>query len=223
MSRRSHALALTLALAAPRALADPPPKVCVVVAGDPDEALRSAADTLDGALGLRSDLRTVADPAARAALHGERSTDPSVSDLADRRRLLRGTDADLPLLAPLGDRLGCAWVVELQGRASGLHLHTADLVRSQWREDHTVPNPDAASLVAFVLADVLSAPSPTDTHSTTPRAGTPSAPVRRTFWQRAWPWMVVGGAALVVVGVFFLTQDEPPGSVRLTVVHGGLR
>jgi hypothetical protein len=220
----TRVLSLGLSLLGAKAHADPPPKVCVVVAGDPDEALRSAADTLDGALGLRNDLRTVADPAARAALHGEPTTDPSVQDLAERRRSLRGAASDLDALVPLGDRLGCAWVVTLQGRAAGPQIHTADLVHHRWQSPHPLTATDAPSLVAFVLADVLAAPSPTSTATTPPRPSTaPQAPLRRTFWQRAWPWAVVGGAALVVLGVFFLTQDEPPGSVRLTVVHGGLR
>ena len=64
----------------------------------------------------RSELRAVADDDARAALRGEPGSDGAQPQLATARRSLDGSDADARALDSIGDRLGCALVVEISSR-----------------------------------------------------------------------------------------------------------
>jgi hypothetical protein len=190
--------ALAALLFASRGLADsPPPKVCVVVAGDPDAAVQAAATTLTDAIATRDGLRGVADADTRAVLRGETRTEPALAPYASARRALGGVDGDAPVLDDLGQRLGCAIAVELAARPTGTRVRAYDVVHRVFRPaievstvapplvDHYVlpharaamepsPPPSPAALTATAAAS--------STAPTAPATGgsAPSTPVRRT-------------------------------------------
>lgn len=151
------------------AAGDPPPKVCVAVVGDPDEAVRALADDVATRVGSSDDLRGVADAESRAALRGE-PTVPT-NDLTAARRALRGTDVDLPGLRALADQLGCAWFVELGARPAGTLVRVVDVVRGSSPSSETRPSVDGAGVVALVRQMLTSAATPTA--ASTPDAGPP--------------------------------------------------
>lgn len=148
-----YATLSALLLAAPAAYADPPaPKVCVAVAGDPDEAVRASADALTDALSHREGLRGVADADARAALRGETVAAASdVADLAAARRALRGEDRDAASLDGVSARLGCGLVVELMARPAGTLVRVYDPVQHTWPASRELTAIDAATLDVVVV------------------------------------------------------------------------
>ena len=229
---------LALALAPSAALADPPPpKVCVAVAGDPDESVRSSADTLTDAISHREGLRGVADADARAALRGEPVAVASdFADLAAARRSLRGEDRDASTLDGVSTRLGCGVVVELMARPAGTLVRVYDPVQHAWPASRELPAVDAATLDVTVMpalaartaalssnANGATATTASAANSGQPASGAnPSAsnrsnandhrvattqPATRSVWSRAWPWIAVGAVALAVVGAYFLAED----------------
>lgn len=229
-----HALpvtALALALHTAPACADPPPpKVCVAVAGDPDEAVRASAETLSDAAAHREGFRAVADSDARAALRGESvAADSAYTDLAAARRTLRGEDRDATALDTVASRLGCGLVVTLSARPAGTLLRVYDPVTHAWPASREMGTVDGEALTT-VLSPALAAranpptranPSATGAANASNRAATAPAPTR-SAWSRAWPWVVVGGVALAVVGAYFLADDASSSSqTRVTVVHPG--
>ncbi|MFO0652811.1 MAG: hypothetical protein U0326_41730 [Polyangiales bacterium] len=138
------------------ALADPPaPKVCVAVAGDPDESMRASAETLADAVSHREGLRGVADADARAALRGDAITDAArateVADLAAARRSLRGEDRDAAALDTVSTRLGCGLVVELMARPAGSLVRVYDPVQRAWPASREVTSVDVAVIDQVVL------------------------------------------------------------------------
>ncbi len=248
-SRSLRAVPVLLASLAwcPLSSADPVPKVCVVVVGDPDEAARAAAETLADTVGTDPSLRGVADSEARSTLRGERPTPEGMAELATARRGLRGGDRDGPALESLAQQFGCALVVEVASRPAGTMLQVYDAVHHTWQEAHEVNTVDA-SLVERWIVPAAHPPVPTalpdgaptgpapGTHAATsatptPGAtaaagltGTPGVPASRpSTLTRLWPWIAAGGAALAVVVVFLALQQQDPssGTVRLSVVHQG--
>ncbi len=238
MIRRSAPLAALLTLTPSIALADPPaPKVCVAVAGDPDESVRASADTLADAIAHREGLRGVADADARAALRGETiATTSDMADLAAARRTLRGEDRDAATLDGVSTRLGCGLVVELMARPAGTLVRVYDPVLRAWPSSRELPTIDAATLDATVtpaLAARTAASGSTTNGTATTTSGAANAaqpasaanasasnrsgandhrvaatqPATRSVWSRAWPWIAVGAVALAVVGVYFLAED----------------
>lgn len=250
------AIALSALLVPCSVSADPPPKVCVAVVGDPDEAVRALADDVTSRISTSAELRGVADADSRAALRGEPSA--PASDLTAARRGLRGTDADVAPLRALADQLGCAWFVELGARPAGTLVRVIDVVRAAVRSAETLSSVDAAGVVALVQrmiatpyvpaasnADAGASPEgPTDggaradaavdatsTAAVTADAGgvsraaatTSPAPAERPLIARIWPWLLVGGLALVGGAVAILLAPEPETSTRITVIHSGSR
>jgi hypothetical protein len=158
MTPRSAARAalLVTSLATFTAFADPPaPKVCVAVAGDPDESMRASAETLADAIAHREGLRGVADADARAALRGDSLANAAsatdVADLSAARRSLRGEDRDATALDAVSSRLGCGLVVELMARPAGALVRVYDPVQHTWPVSRELPSIDAATLDAVVL------------------------------------------------------------------------
>ncbi len=232
-SHRS-ALVLVSALSAvgAEARADPPPpKVCVAVAGDPDEALRSLADDVSAAVGARSDLRGVADPDARRALRGEPGAATTQPELADGRRALRGVAADLEPVTALSGRLGCTLFVTLGGLPEGVALRVWDLRVRTLTLSADLGALDAAEVVRRVEG-VAAAPSNSAGTGATARSS-PSGPAAsavgptrpaapRSTWQRLWPWLAVGGVAAGIAAAVLLVRDPAPAETRIRVVHEGV-
>lgn len=244
------ALVCAAVLAPGAVAADPPPKVCVAVVGDPDEAVRALADDVGTRVGASDTLRGVADADSRAALRGE----PSVptGDLTVARRGLRGTDADVASLRALADQLGCGWFVELGARPAGTLVRVIDVVRGEARRSEVRPSIDAGEVVALVqqmIASPVASPSPAGDGGAPPdpdaAVGSPSPadasvtdggadaavtraatsvsprPAERSLLSRIWPWLVVGGIVLAGAVVAILVAPQPETQTRLTIVHPG--
>jgi len=227
-------LALLLALTAQSGLvrADPPaPKVCVAVAGDPDESLRSLADDVTTLVGARNDFRGVADADARRALRGEAGAAASETDLVDGRRALRGLPGDLEPITALSGRLGCTFFVTLGGLPAGVALRVWDLRSRTLSVTADLGSLDAAEVVrrvegvaatpgnsAGVGATTRQAPSGVAASATRPTS--PAAP--RSLWPRLWPWLAVGGIAAGITTAVLLARDPDPATTRIRVQHQGV-
>jgi len=233
MTPRTTTLPLILAGMAltPFAWADPPPKVCVAVAGDPDEAVRSAAETLSETIGTHRMLRGVADADARAALRGEPRAENPMPELSTARRALRANDRDGALLDPVAEQLGCALFVEVAARPAGMLVRIYDTVARTWHDAREVATINPATVDDVIVPAALQrgtrpgAPDGGVTRASTnaaTRANAPATPPR-SFWSRAWPWMVVGALAAGVVAVYFLAESDVSTTTRVTVIHGGAR
>ncbi len=224
------------------AMADPPPKVCVVVVGDPDADVRASAMTLADSVEASPALRGVADPDARAALRGERPVPEGMGELATARRTLHGVDQDATVLLTVGRSLGCALVVELASRPATTTLRVYDIVHETWNPAHDVTAIDSTVLDRWIIpvahptepASVPAPPAPPDnaTPAASPpapgeahdaRVATPAAPAhtRSNFLVRYWPWFVAGAVIVGVFAVFAVTQQQDPSNntVRISVVH----
>lgn len=239
MSRRL-VLALALAAAPTVAQADPPaPKVCIAVAGDPDEAVRTLAREAEATLAGSSSWRVVADASTRDALRGESPTPPDQADRAVARRALRATDADAGTLDSLGDALGCAWFVTLTARAAGVAPRIYDVGHHAFVAAPPAGTFDAPAVVLLLEGAVshpAASPPPAAASTSPPPAGdrpavTPAAPARRAVTaparsapaiSRVWPWLVVGGVLLGVLGAVVILQGEPTPRTTISVVHRGV-
>lgn len=211
------------------ALADPPPpKVCVAVAGDPDEAVRSLANDFSERVSTGPGSRGVADADIRAVLRGEPNASGEQADRARARRALRGTDTDATTLDQLAVPLGCAWFITLSSAPSGARARAYDVVNHRFTAGADVTTVDTT--VAY-LQTALGAPTTPTTSPITPSRATHQPPVLPTHttqssgltFSRMWPWLVAGGAALGVIAAFILLQDEDTPSTTVTVIHRGLR
>jgi hypothetical protein len=247
-----RSVAVCAALLIPRAVsADPPPKVCVAVVGDPDEAVRALADDVSTRVGTTEGLRGVADADSRASLRGEPAV--TTNDLTVARRALRGTDADLPGLRALADQLGCGWFVELGARPAGTLVRVLDVVRGDLRSSETLARVDGGEVVALVqrmIATPASPPTPladggapplgdasvgdaslgdasvsdasvSDASVSRAAASLSSRPAERPLLARIWPWLVVGGVVLIGAAVAILVAPQPETQTRLTIVNPG--
>ena len=236
-----YALAfVTVALASASAVADPAPKVCVAVAGDPDEAVRTLARETDALLSEGSAWRVVADASTRDALRGESGTPADQADRAVARRALRSSDADVETLDSVGDALGCAWFVTLASRAAGIAPRVYDVARHRFLAAPAAGSFDAHGVVLLLSETVRTAsnPSPSSTPTPTPAAPpassatpatTAAAPApasastahRVPTISRVWPWLVVGAVVLGLVGAAVLLQSQGTPQTTLTVLHQG--
>ncbi len=241
-----HVTALALLALAPAAAADRPPvKVCVAVAGDPDESVRAGAESVADAVARHPALRGVADADARAALRGDTSP-ADFADLAAARRSLRGADADAAALDALSLRLGCGLVVEVMARPAGAAARAYDPVRRAWAAARELPALDATVVTAVVLpaldarnaaaadagvagdagvvtiagdAGVASDVPPASAAPAVDRRAAPTPAASPSFLSRAWPWLLVGGVAAAVVGAYFIAEGATTTSTRVTVTH----
>lgn len=226
-SARPLALALALVTVPLAARADPPPKVCVAVAGDPDESVRSLARETEERLSASPSWRIVADPSTREALRGESPTPADQADRAASRRALRATDADAATLDSVGDALGCAWFITLTARSAGTAPRVYDLRRHAFVAVPPAGTFDAPAVVLLlegaVSNHVASPPAVASPTSTTPPRTTPVSPTRSApAISRVWPWLVVGGVVLGVVGAVVLLQGDSTPRTNISVVHRGI-
>jgi hypothetical protein len=224
---RPLALALSLALAPLVAHADPPPKVCVAVAGDPDEAVRTLARETEARLSASPSWRIVADASTREALRGESPTPADQADRAASRRALRATDADASTLDSVGDALGCSWFVTLTSRSAGVAPRLYDVGRHAFAATPDAGTFDAPAVVLLLEGAVThhaaSTPPTASPSPATPPSNPALAPARSApAISRVWPWLVVGGVLLGVVGAVVLLQGDSTPRTNLSVVHRGI-
>jgi len=221
------ALALALVSAPLAAHADPPPKVCIAVAGDPDEAVRTLARETEERLSSSPNWRIVADASTREALRGESPTPADQADRAASRRALRATDADASTLDSVGDALGCAWFVTLSSRSAGTAPRVYDMGRHAFAATPEAGSFDAPAVVLLLEGAVTHRTASTSataspTTATAPR-NAPAAPTRSApAISRVWPWLVVGGVVLGVLGAVVLLQGESTPRTNISVVHRGV-
>lgn len=219
--------ALALSLASLAAQADPPPKVCVAVAGDPDEAVRTLARETEARLSASSSWRIVADASTREALRGESPTPADQADRTASRRALRATDADASTLDSVGDALGCSWFVTLTSRSAGIAPRLYDVGRHAFAAAPDAGPFDAPAVVlllegAVTQRSVASPPTASPSPANAPR-NSPVAPARSApTIARVWPWLVVGGVVLGVVGAVVLLQGDSTPRTNVSVVHRGI-
>lgn len=222
---RSATFALALLGLPSVALADPPPKVCVAVAGDPDESVRTLARETEARLSSSPAWRVIADASTREALRGESPTPADQADRAVARRSLRATDADASVLDTVGDALGCSWFITLTSRSNGVAPRLYDVAHHTFAAVPPAASFDAPAVVLLLEGAVnhpTASSSPVVATPAPPRPS-PAAPARTApAISRVWPWLVVGGVLLGVVGAVVLLQGESTPRTNISVVHRGL-
>ncbi len=229
IARQRIALSLSIAMSAfaTTASADPPPKVCIAVAGDPDEAVRTLARETEALLSSSTTWRVVADAGTRDALRGESGTPAEQADRASARRALRSTDADAATLDSVGDALGCAWFVTLAARSAGIAPRVYDLGRHTFVATPVAGSFDAPAVVHLlegtVTSQAASTPSPAAAAATpAPARPAATAPVRTTpLFSRVWPWVLVGALVAGAVVAAVVLQDEGTPRTTISVFHRG--
>ena len=223
---RGFALAVALTAVPLAAHADPPPKVCIAVAGDPDEAVRTLARETEARLGSSPSWRIVADSSTRDALRGESPTPADQTDRAASRRSLRATDADAETLESVGDALGCAWFITLTARSAGIAPRIYDVGRRAFAGSPAAGSFDAPAVV-ILLEGAVTHPAASISAVTSPLSTTPSPTARSARARsvptisRVWPWLVVGGVVLGVLGAVVLLQGDTTPRTNISVVHRG--
>ncbi len=203
-----------------------PPKVAVLIVGDPDEPLREAAESLASEL-TASGLRQPADTALRATLLGvlPESADGLHAVRAMRRSLGLDLEEDLKAYRRLGRIAGADALLVLQqqgGRTSG---EVFDVAAGQFYEGSLdLEESGAEERIAFVRSRAIEAqarwseqPDETKAKATAAAAGLPppaqaepaktdeESDAKRRI-KKAWPWILVGG--LLAAGVTYLVVDQ---------------
>ena len=225
----SFALALTLALTASAqdapnadtgtdAVADTPPplppKIAVVVAGDPDESLRAAASEIEQEC-TGAGLRTLVDPALRAAMRGEPGTEEDgLEGLRSIRRSLGvNPRKDFASYKRIGTIAGADVLVVLR-REGTIDLEVFDVSASQFYEgmlevDKTTPEERVKYIErrAKIAQERWNQDASAAAAGGYEAAGKPAdEPEKKRWIKKAWPYFVVG--ALLAAGVTYLIVDR---------------
>lgn len=192
-----------------------PPKVAIVVAGDPDESVRTTASEIEQEC-ARAGLSIPADSALRAALRGEPADqDDGLAGLRSIRRSL-GVDPrkDLASYKRLGTITGADALVVLR-REGTIKIEVFDAAASQFYEGALeVDGTTAEERVRYIerraetaQARWLQDPSTADaTGAQVDATGKPTdKPEKKRWIKKAWPYFVVG--ALLAAGVTYLIVD----------------
>jgi len=247
--RRSYAVSVyfrfavrlaALALCIPGvALADAlVPKVCLVAAGDVDDAVLRAVEPLRSGLERERSLRHVTDPSVALALLGRPATELAATEVAALRSRLVGDETDAIVSNELARRLGCALVVHV-GATAGDGL----VIRLYDAPDHVWLGPARHALGIHVVRRTAWAVSAGTAAlawgiSTHVPPMSELAPVRRTLAsaprsesstdgndQSRGPglagWVVTGAAAAALIVVFAVTQSATPSGPTLVITRAG--
>lgn len=196
------------------------PKVAIVIAGDPDPPVKTAASTL-GTECRDAGLRTPSDPALRGALVGDAAKgDDGLDGVRALRRGL-GVDPrkDLESYKRLGTIAGADALVVLR-REGDIKLEVFDVSASQFYEgmlDFDEATPEAR--VAYVKrrastaqarwaeAPAVIAETPASTGAAVALGAEPvDEPKKKRWIKKAWPYFVVG--ALLAGGVTYIIVDQ---------------
>jgi hypothetical protein len=203
-----------------------PPKIAVVVAGDPDETLRQTAAFIETESTI-SGLHAPTDPALRAALRGEPAAEEDgLEGLRSTRRGL-GLDPrkDLASYKRIGIIAGADSLVVVR-REGAILVEVFDVSAAQFYEGVlTFDESTLEQRVKFIRSRAEQAqmrwsqppPPPPAAASATVNEPEEKADESRAKrrWKKAWPYVVVG--ALLAAGVTYLIIDrrrtnepEPP-------------
>jgi len=202
-------LGLLVLLGVPAAAAQDPsalPKIVIVVAGDPDAALRAEAERIEALLRPNSNLTLPEDALLRAALRGEEGeADDGLERLRrDRRGLLEGDGH--ALLARIGHVAGAAAVVVVSRSHGGFTLAVFDTGRTEYFEGEPVTTEGDQTISAFILSraraaqrhsrDDGTASVPTGMGAGAEREPSPSD--NASWFEDNWMFLA-GGAALALI------------------------
>jgi hypothetical protein len=205
----------------------PPPKVIVVVAGDPDDALRSAASEVERGLDASGAVTLPSDEGLRAAFRGEPGTEDDGLEpaRAERRRLGAATSAEHPVLRRIARVAGAVAVVVVRtvdgepvvevfdvgadafydGRAplaenaDATRFVVTRARRARARTEEPAPEPDLRAPREAVQAE----PTPADP---------PEVPPARAFFRKHWAYFVVGALLVAVVTAAVVTTRRDTGN-----------
>ncbi len=209
----------------------PPPKVAVVVVGDPDDHLRALARRVDDA--LEPTLRRPFDPGLRGALRGEPGEPDDGLDTVrrDRRRLGAGEASDAPVLAALGQRAGALVVGVVRATADGAELVALDVHHAAFYQGALALDAELepARIARFLArraraAAHVEAIDPASAAAQTPPDPTPEPEEEDEpdFFEQYWPYMVaavlLGGMIAAIVATQATEQTTVP---VLRFVPGG--
>ena len=203
-----------------------PPKIGVVVAGDPDETLRNTAAFIETEA-TASGLRVPSDPALRGAMRGEPAT--GVDGLENLRSTRRGLGLDprkdLASYKRIGIIAGADALVVVHRQGSIL-LEVFDVSAAQFYEGALeFDTSTSAQRVAFIESRAAQAqlrwsqPPPPPPPAAAQKVNAPEQPADESRAKRrmkkAWPYVVAG--VLLAAGVTYLIIDrrrtnepEPP-------------
>lgn len=195
----------------------PPPKIGVVVAGDPDETLRNTAVFIEQEAVLAG-LEVPSDPALRAAMRGE---SPTEEDGLERLRSIRrslGLDPrkDQASYRRIGLIAGADALVVVR-REGDIRVEVFDVAAAQFYEgvlnfDQSERNERVVFIESRAEQAQLrwSAPPPAPVEKTGLELGQPETKDEESRakkrWKKAWPYVVVG--ALLAGGVTYLIIDR---------------
>jgi hypothetical protein len=155
-----------------------PPKVVVVVAGDPDADLREAAAWLDERIARTPSLRAPVDPGLRRALRGAPA--PSEDDglgraRAARRRLGWGETKDLPVLLEIGRMAGADAVVVVRSGPAHPRVVVVDAKAGAFFEGELAWPEDRGRALRFVQSRATAAQGRDASRTPTPERAATSA------------------------------------------------
>ncbi len=222
-----------------------PPKVAVVIAGDPDPSLRTAALEIE-LEALAAGLNVPTDPALRGALQGDPIADDADDDglgslRAMRRSLGASPRKDLASYRRLGTIAGADALLVLR-REGTIQLEVFDVSAAQFYEgmldvDQATPEErrryierraktaqarwDSTELVVTTVPTPSAVPEPKTAAINPPDTPEDESRAKRRI-KKAWPYILVG--ALLVGGVTFLIVDgrrtNDPGPPLLSLRPG---
>jgi len=196
---------------------DTPPKIAIVVAGDPDETLRNTAAFIETEA-TSAGLRVPTDPALRAAMRGEpASGEDGLEGLRSIRRGL-GLDPrkDLASYKRIGITAGADALLVVR-REGAILIEVFDVSAAQFYEGALeFDDSTSADRVAFITSRAeqaqlrWAAPPPPPPTATSQKVNAPEQPADESRAKRrmkkAWPYVVAG--VLLAAGVTYLIIDR---------------
>jgi len=195
----------------------PPPKIGIVVAGDPDETIRQTAVFIETEATL-SGLRAPTDPALRAAMRGEPSAEEDGLEVLRSIRRGLGLDPrkDLSAYKRIGLIAGADALLVLH-REGPIVLEVFDVSASQFYEGAlNFDDSSADQRLKFIRSRAEQAqlrwsepppPAPADTGAKVNPPEKPADESRaKRRWKKAWPYVVAG--VLLAGGVTYLIIDR---------------
>jgi len=210
----------------------PPPKIAVVVAGDPDETLRNTAAFIETE-SINAGMQTPTDPALRAAMRGEPATEEDGLDTLRSIRRGLGLDPrkDQASYRRIGLISGADALIVVRRQGATL-IEVFDVAAAQFYEgvlefDSSTPQ----SRVQFIQSRAAQAQLRWSTPPPPPPAATPKVNEQeeksdesraKKRWKKAWPYVVAG--VLLAGGVTYLIIDrrnQPTTGVPLLRLRPG--
>lgn len=194
----------------------PPPKIAVVVAGDPDETLRNTAAFLEQEL-VKAGMQAPTDPALRAAMRGEPVTEEDGLDTL--RSIRRGLGLDPRKDQASYRRIGLiagADALLVVRRQGPILVEVFDVAAAQFYEGVLeFDSSTAEERVKFIQSRADQAQLRWSTPPPPPATAKPEVnePEEKSDesrakkrWKKAWPYVVAG--ALLAGGVTYLIIDR---------------